>query len=39
MDDYGRFVFYVEEISKLLFEVEDLELLDLLYRVLLEAKK
>lgn len=39
MDDYDGEVFYKEEIKKLIDETEDVDLLDLVYKILAEEKK
>lgn len=39
MDDYDGGVWYKEEIEKLIRETEDASLLDLVYKILVEAKK
>lgn len=39
MDDYDGVIFYHEELEKLIEETDDLDLLDLVYKVLIEAKK
>lgn len=39
MDDYDGEVFYKEEIIKQINETEDVDLLDLLYKILVESKK
>lgn len=39
MDDYDGGVFYKKEIEKLIEESEDIDLLDLVYKILIEAKK
>lgn len=39
MDDYEDGEFYKDAIGELIKETEDLSLLDLLYKLLLEAKK
>lgn len=39
MDDYDGEVFYKEGIKKLIDETKDLDLLDLVYKILAEVKK
>ena len=39
MDDYDGEVFYKEEIKKLIDETKDLDLLDLVYKLMVEVKK
>ena len=38
MDDYDGATFYKEEIKKLLIGTEDVDLLDLVYKILAESK-
>lgn len=39
MDDYDGVIFYKEAIAELIQETDDLDLLDLVYKVLIESKK